>query len=94
MVSETGVDFQGEDKLLKVGKQVKAFWCKDGFYYQGEGVIAQVTRSEVSVRLQQQVAWSDDFKSGQLIRIPRISDSRRWSARNCVRLPRKYALAG
>ncbi len=93
MISESGVDFQGEDRQLKVGKDVKVFWCKDGFYYQGEGVIVQLSRGEVAVRLQKRVAWSDDFRAGQLVRVPRVSDSRRWSARNCVRLPRRYALA-
>ncbi len=94
MVSETGSDFLGEDRQLTVGKQVKAFWCKDGFYYRGEGVIVQLTRGEVAVRLQKKVAWSDDFRAGQLVRVPRVSDSLRWSARNCVRLPRRYALPG
>lgn len=94
MVSETSCDFLGEDKKLKVGKQVKAYWCKDGFYYQGEGVITQVCRDNVTVQLQKRVAWSDDFTTGKTIRLPRISDSIHWSTRNCVRLPKKLPLAG
>ena len=86
MISDNSCDFLNEDKKLRVGKQVKAYWCKEGFYYQGEGVITQLTRDNVMVQLQKRVAWSDDFTIGRTIRLPRISDSIRWSSRNCVRL--------
>ena len=85
MVSDTGCDFLEEDKQLKVGKKVKAYWCKQGFYYQGEGVITRLARDNVSVRLQQQVAWSDEYSAGRTICLPRINDSIHWSTRNCVR---------
>jgi len=93
MVSESSCDFLSEDKKLKVGKQVKAYWCKDGFYYQGEGVITKMSRDSVTVQLQKQVDWSDDFTSGKTLCLPRISDSIHWSTRNCVRLPKKMRLA-
>jgi len=86
MISDSSCDFRGEDKQLQVGKQVKAFWCKDGFYYQGEGVITQLKRDNVTVQLVKRVAWSDDYKAGRSICLPRISDSIRWNSRNCVRL--------
>jgi len=94
MISETGCDFQSEDKQLRVGKRVRAFWCKDGFYYQGEGVIVQLARDSVSVQLQQRVAWSDDFTIGRTLRLPRISECIHWSPSNCVRLLKKLPLAG
>lgn len=94
MVSENSCDFLGEDKQLKVGKQVKAYWCKDGFYYQGEGVITGMSRDNVTVQLQKRVAWSDDYTTGKMIRLPRISDRTHWSTRNCVRLIKKLALTG
>ena len=94
MISETGCDFLSEDKQLRVGKQVRAYWCKDGFYYQGQGVIVQLARDNVSVQLQQQVAWSDDYRVGRTIRLPRIIDSIHWSSSNCVRLPQNQALPG
>lgn len=93
MVSETSCDFLGEDKSLKVGKQVKAFWCKDGFYYQSEGVITQLSREKVTVQLQKRVAWSDDYTIGRTISLPRISDRIHWSTRNCVRLIKKLSMA-
>lgn len=89
MISESGCDFMGEDKRLKVGKQVKAYWCKEGFYYQGEGVITQLARDKVTVQLQEQVAWRDDLSVGDTISLPRINDSIHWSTRNCVRLQKK-----
>jgi hypothetical protein len=94
MVSDSSCDFLSEDKKLTVGKQVKAYWCKDGFYYQGEGLITQLGRDTVTVQLQKRVAWSDEFTAGRTIRLPRISDSIHWSTRNCVRLLRKIPLAG
>lgn len=94
MISGTGSDYLSEDKKLQVGKQVKAYRCKDGFYYQGEAVIVQLGRDKVSVQLQQRVAWSDDYTIGRTICLPRISDSIHWSTRNCVQLPQKLPLAG
>jgi len=94
MISDTGCDFLSEDRQLRVGKRVKAYWCKDGFYYHGEGVIVQLARDNVSVQLQQRVDWSDDYTVGRTIRLPRISDRIHWSSRNCVRLLRKLPLAG
>jgi hypothetical protein len=94
MTSDSGCDFLSEDRQLQVGRAVTAYWCKEGFYYQGEGVIVQLARDKVSVQLQQQVAWSDDFTAGRIICLPRISDSSHWSASNCVRLPKKHPLAG
>ncbi|SHJ29061.1 hypothetical protein SAMN02745165_01998 [Malonomonas rubra DSM 5091] len=85
MTSDSSCDFRNEDKQLKVGNQVKAYWCKDGFYYQGEGIITQLQRDNVTVQLQERVAWSDDYTAGRSIRLPRINDSVRWNARNCVR---------
>lgn len=93
MVSDSSCDYRGEDKQLEVGKQVKAYWCKDGFYYQGEGIITQLNRDNVTVKLQKRVDWSDDFKIGRCISLPRISDSIRWTTRNCVRLIKKLPLA-
>ena len=93
MVSDSSCDFLSEDKQLKVGKQVRAYWCKDGFYYQGEGVITRISRNNVTVQLQERVAWSDDFRVGRTVHLPRISDSIHWSARNCVRLKKKLPLA-
>ena len=93
MVSDSSCDYRGEDKQLQVGKQVKAYWCKDGFYYQGEGVITQLKRDHVTVQLVKQVAWSDDYKVGRSINLPRISDNIRWNSRNCVRLLNKVPLA-
>ena len=93
MVSGTNCDFLGEDKQLKVGKQVKAYWCKDGFYYQGEGIITGLQRDNVTVQLQKRVAWSDDYTIGRSICLPRITDSIRWNSRNCVRLLKKMSLA-
>ena len=93
MLNERNCDYLSEDKKLQVGKQVKAYWCKDGFYYQGEGVITQMGRDNVSVQLQKRVAWSDDYTIGHTIRLPRISDSIRWSNRNCVRLISKVPVA-
>lgn len=94
MVSESSCDFLGEDKRLKVGKQVRAYWCKDGFYYQGEGVITQLAREKVTVQLQKRVAWSDDFTIGRTICLPRISDNIHWSTRNCVRLEKRLPMTG
>ena len=94
MISHTGCDFLSEDKQLQVGQRVSAFWCKDGFYYQGEGVIIQLTRDRISVQLQKPVAWSDDFTVGRTINLPRISNRTHWSTRNCVRPLRKLLLAG
>jgi hypothetical protein len=93
MVSDRSCDFLGEDRQLKVGKQVKAYWCKDGFYYQSEGVITQLCRNSVTVQLQKEVAWSDDFTIGRSICLPRVTDSIRWNNRNCVRLINKLPLA-
>lgn len=93
MVSDTECDYLGEDKRLAVGKQVMAFWCKEGFYYHGEGIIVKIARDNVTVQLQQQVDRSDEFTIGQTIRLPRIRDSIHWSSRNCVRLKKKMALA-
>jgi len=93
MISDTGCDYLSEDRQLRLGQTVKAFWCKDGFYYQGEGVISQLARDRVEVRLQQQVAWSDEFTIGRIICLPRISDRVRWSSRNCVRPLKKLRLA-
>jgi len=81
--------FLGEDQQLQVGKQVKAFWNKDGFYYQGEGIITQLGRDNVTVKLQKRVEWSDDFTAGRSVRIPRVHNSIDWNTRNCVRLIRK-----
>lgn len=92
MVSNSSCDFLGEDKQLKVGKQVKACWSKDGFYYQSEGVITKLSRDKVTVQLQKRVAWSDDYTIGRSICLPRIHDSRTWNSRNCVRLIKKLAL--
>ena len=86
MTSDTSYDFLSEDKKLQIGKQVRAYWYKDGFYYQGHGVIVQLGREQVSVQLQQRVAWSDDYQAGKTINLPRVSDSIHWSSRNCVRL--------
>ena len=94
MISETGCDYLSEDKQLRVGKRVRAFWYKDGFYYQSEGQIVQLARDHVGVQLQERVAWSDEFSVGRTIRLPRITDPIHWSSRNCVRLPKKFALAG
>lgn len=94
MISETSCDFLNEDKQLQVGKKIKAYWCKDGFYYQGEGVIVKLARDKVSVQLQQGVAWSDDYTIGRTISLPRILDSIHWSTRNCVRLLKKMPLTG
>ena len=94
MVSENSCDFLGEDKRLTVGKQVKVYWCKDGFYYQGEGVITQLARDNVTVQLQKRVDWSDDFTIGRTINLPRISDRIHWSTRNCVRLQKKLSTTG
>lgn len=94
MVSDSGCDYRSEDRELKVGKQVKAYWCKDGFYYQGEGVITQLSRENVTVKLQAQVAWSDDYKAGHSICLPRITDSIRWNSRNCVRPLKKVPAIG
>ena len=94
MISNTGCDYLSEDKQLRVGKRVRAFWCKDGFYYRGEGEIVTISRDNVSVQLQEQVAWSDDFTVGRTIRLPRISDRIHWSSRNCVRLQKKLPLGG
>ena len=93
MVSDSSCDYRGEDKQLKVGKQVKAYWCKNGFYYQGEGIITQLKRDNVTVQLQKRVAWSDDYTVGRIINLPRITDSIRWNSRNCVRLIKKLPLA-
>ena len=94
MISDTGCDFLSEDRQLQVGKNVRAYWCKDGFYYQGEGVIVHLSRDHVSVQLKQRVAWSDDYTAGKTICLPRINDRIRWSTRNCVRPLRKLPLAG
>jgi len=94
MISDTGSDYLSEDKKLQVGKRVKAYWCKDGFYYQGEGVILQLARDKVTLQLQTRIAWSDDYTAGKTISLPRISDSIHWSSRNCVRLLKKLPLAG
>jgi len=92
MISDSSCDYLGEDKQLQVGRQVKAYWCKDGFYYQGEGIITQLKRDKVIVQLQKRVAWSDDYKAGRSISLPRITDSIRWNSRNCVRLVKKTAV--
>ncbi len=92
MISNTSFDYRSEDKQLKVGKQVKAYWCKDGFYYQGEGVITQLMRDKVTVQLQKHVARSDDYKAGRTICLPRVSDGDHWNSRNCVRLVRKIPI--
>lgn len=94
MTSDTSYDYLSEDRQLCVGNRVKAYWCKDGFYYQGEGVIVQLARDKVSVELQQRVAWSDDYKAGKTIQLPRVNDKTRWSSRNCVRLLRKSSSVG
>lgn len=94
MISDRGCDYRGEDKQLQVGKQVKAYWCRDGFYYQGEGVITQLKRDKVTVQLQKRVAWSDDYKAGRSISLPRVTDSTRWNSRNCVRLLEKVPVVG
>ena len=94
MISDTGCDYRNEDKQLKVGKRVTAYWCKEGFYYHGDGQIVQLTRDKVAVQLQQKVAWSDDYTSGKTITLPRISDGIHWSSRNCVRPLKRVALAG
>lgn len=94
MVNDSSCDYRGEDRQLQVGKQVKAYWCKDGFYYQGEGVITQLNRDKVTVQLQKRVAWSDDYKAGRCISLPRVSDSARWNTRNCVRLTKKVPIVG
>jgi len=94
MISNSGCDFLSEDRILQLGHKVRAFWCKDGFYYQGEGVIVELVRDQVLVQLQQQVAWSDEFTVGRTIRLPRISDRTHWSTRNCVRPLKNLRLAG
>jgi len=93
MVSNTECDFLGEDRQLQVGQRVRAFWCKDGFYYHGEGMIIQLTREHISVQLQKSVAWSDEFKVGRTISLPRITNPTHWSTRNCVRPLKKMSLA-
>ena len=89
MVSDTSCDYRSEDKKLQVGKPVKAYWCKDGFYYQGEGVITQLGRDNVIVQLKKRVAWSDEYKIGRNISLPRVTNSIHWNTRNCVRLIQK-----
>lgn len=93
MVSYGNCDYLNEDKQLTVGRTVRAYWCKDGFYYQSEGIITSLCRDKVTVKLQKQVAWSDDYRIGNTIQVPRISDSIRWSSRNCVRPLKKPSLA-
>ena len=85
MISNSGYDYINEDRQLTVGKLVRAYWCRNGFYYQGEGVITRLCRDKVTVQLQKQVAWSDDYRAGKTVQLPRISDITRWSSRNCVR---------
>jgi len=84
-MQSSSCDYHSEDKQLKVGKPVKAYWHKDGFYYQGEGIITQLQRDNVTVQLQEPVAWSDDYRVGRCVQVPRINDSVHWNARNCVR---------
>lgn len=93
MISDTSTDYLNENKQLKIGKRVMAYWCKNGFYYHGEGVITKLGHDKVSVQLQQRVAWSDDYKIGKTLELPRISEAIHWSSRNCVRLLKKQPLA-
>ena len=77
-----------EDEKLCVGDNVVAHWSRNGFYFHVRARVTGLTTRRVKVKLIDAPTNSQEHRKGDVIELPRICDSERWSSWHCVRRTR------
>lgn len=80
-----------EDGRLEVGSDVVAYWTSNGYYYRALARVTALTARRVEVRLLE-ATQSGRYRVGDLVELPRVTDSAAWSSETCVRAVRVSGL--
>lgn len=74
------------DRQLTVGTPVQAHWTNTGHTYTARGEVVKLNAKSLIVQLGEGVMEDGNlvYVLGQHIKVPRVSDTSRWSAQNCA----------
>lgn len=81
-------DFIADERLLKPGVKVIAYWTSSGNEYTAQAEVVKVNAKTILVRLLHKVSvdWRSAYSEGTEISCPRVMNAKKWSWRNRVEL--------